>query len=157
MGIVLAAACALAVAGVLGVADAQQPVSTSAPARLVTVNGGSATEVASDATAAARRAAYTAALGAALDDAKAKAAFVAERSGLVLGAIQSVTEQTGSVLDGCVAFADSKGAATAQPLPQARRPRRKRGARTAQAPEPPPGPYRCQAVASVTVSYAVAG
>jgi hypothetical protein len=157
MGIVLAAASALALAGVLGVADAQQPAPPPAPERLVTVNGGSATDVASDATAATRRAAYGAALGAALDDAKAKAAFVAQRSGLVLGGIQSVTEQTGSVLDGCVAFTESQGAGQARPLPQARRPRRKRGAKTAQAPEPPPGPYRCQAVASVTVSYAVVG
>jgi hypothetical protein len=157
IGVVLAAAAALAAAGVLGVAAAQEPVATPATQRLVTVNGGSAREVASDASAAVRREAYGAALGAALDDAKAKAAFVAERSGLVLGAIHSVTEQTGSVLDGCVAFAESQRGGEARPLPQVRRPRRKRGAaRTVQEPVPP-GPYRCQAVASVTVSYAVAG
>jgi uncharacterized protein YggE len=146
------------VAGVLGEAGAQQPATTPPAQRLVTVNGGSTTEVASDATEAARRAAYGAALGAALDDAKAKAAFVAERSALTLGAIQSVTEQTGSVLDGCVAFADSTNGAEARPLPQVRKPRRKPGsAKKAQATPPAPGPFRCQAVASVTVSYAVVG
>ena len=71
--------------------------------------------------------------------------------------MQSLTEQTGSVLDGCVAFAESTaGGGEAKALPQARRPRRKRtSAQTTQ--EPPVGPYRCQAVASVTVSYAVTG
>jgi uncharacterized protein YggE len=152
MGVILAAAAALAVTGVLGVAGAQQPAQPTTGQRLVTVNGSGATDVASDASTATRTAAYRVALGAALDDAAAKAAFVGQRSGLVLGAVQSVTEQTGSVLDGCVAVAVTQGVAEARPLPAVKRPRRKRtGAHAAQAPD------RCQAVASVTVSYAVTG
>ncbi len=156
IGVVLAAAAALALAGVLGVAGAQQPASTSTTQRLLTVNGGGSAEVGSEASTSVRRAAYGAALGAALEDARAKAAFLAGRSGLTLGAVQTLTEQTGSVLDGCVAFAESTAGGEAKALPQVRRPRRKRtSAQTTQ--EPPPGPYRCQAVASVTVSYAVTG
>jgi hypothetical protein len=156
IGVVLAATAGLALAGVLGVASAQQPAATSTAQRLLTVNGGSTAEVGSEASTSARRAAYGAALGAAVEDARGKAAFLAERSGLTLGAVQSVTEQTGSVLDGCVAFAESTGGGEAKALPQVRRPRRKKSsAQTTQ--EPPAGPYRCQAVASVSVSYAVAG
>lgn len=157
----LVAAGALTVASVAGVATAQSPAPPASPApqRTLTVNGGGASEVASDAAVADRRAAYRTALGAALDDAKEKAAFVAGRSGLVLGAVQAVTEQTGSVLDGCMALGVAQGTAEARPLPQARRPvRKRRSGRKAQAPvEPPPAPYRCQVVASVAVSYAVAG
>ncbi len=152
-------ATALAAVGVLGSAGAQAPTPTT-DQRLITVNGGGAVDLASDANAEARRAAYRSALGQALDDAKAKAGFVAERTGLTLGAVHAVIEQSGSVLDGCVAFATADGAA-ARPQPLKRKsPRRKRSkpARPAAAvAEPDPGPYRCQAAAGVTVSYAVTG
>jgi uncharacterized protein YggE len=158
MGVVLAAAAALAVAGVLGVAGAQQPATPAAGERLITVNGGGESQVSSEASAADRRAAYRTALGAALDDAAAKAAFVAQRTGLALGAVQSVTEQTGSVLDGCVSFAALQGGGgEARPLPQVKkrpRPRKRAGAKPAQDTS---GPFQCQVVASVTVSYGLNG
>lgn len=163
IGAISTAAAALAVAGVLGVADAQEqaPPPAAAP-RLMTVNGGSASEVSSDAAAADRRTAYRTALSGAIDDAAEKAALLAGRTGLTVGAVQSVTEQTGSVLDGCVTFAVSPSGAEARPLAPVRRPQRPRrpraGARGAQAPDSPPaGPYRCQVVANVAVTYALAG
>ncbi|MEA2358801.1 MAG: hypothetical protein QOI62_2061 [Solirubrobacteraceae bacterium] len=158
IGVVLTTAAALAVAGVLGVAGAQTPATPAAGERLVTVNGGGEAQVSSDASASDRRTAYRTALGAALDDAAAKAAFVAQRAGLTLGAVQSVTEQTGSVLDGCVSFAAAAPgvAGEARPLRQVKRPRpRKRaGAKPAQATS---GPFQCQVIASVTVGYGVSG
>ncbi|MEA2255680.1 MAG: hypothetical protein QOG35_1725 [Solirubrobacteraceae bacterium] len=157
IGVVLAAAAALTAAGVLGVAGAQTPATPAAGERLVTVNGGSAGQVSSDASASDRRAAYRTALGAALDDAAAKAGFVAQRTGLTLGAVQSVAEQTGSVLDGCIAFAVSVGGAgEARPLPQVKRPRSRKPAKAKPA-QDTSGPFQCQVIASVTVSYAVAG
>lgn len=157
------AATALAAVAVLGSAGAQTPTTTPEQ-RLITVNGGGAADLPSDADAAARRAAYRRALAEALDDAGAKAAFVAERTGLTLGAVHAVTEQSGSVLDGCVAFAVADGATHA--LPRKARPAKRPAKRPAVSkptaaqtvpPAPEPAPYRCQAAASVTVSYAVAG
>ena len=159
IGVVAASAAALALVGVLGVAGAQQSATTTTPSRLITVNGAGESSVTSEASATTRATAYREALAAALDDARAKAAFVAQRSGVALGALESVTEQTGSVLDGCTVYALGQGVAEAKPLPAVRRPktkRRKVAARPTVTSSVAPvssGSYRCQVFASVSVSY----
>jgi uncharacterized protein YggE len=97
MAVVIAAAAALTTGAVRGVAGAQQstPAAPAAPEqRLLSVTGAAESTVPVAAGVGARQAAYRDALGAALDDANAKAAFVAQRVGLVIGAVQSVTEQS---------------------------------------------------------------
>jgi len=155
---------ALAAVGALGSAGAQAPT-PSTDQRLITVNGGAAVDLASDANAEGRRTAYRSALSRALDDAKDKAGFIAERTGVTLGGVHAVTEQSGSVLDGCEAFATADGvAARPRPLkrkrPAAKRPKTATPRAVRAEPPPPPAlppPYRCQAAAHVSVSYAVTG
>jgi uncharacterized protein YggE len=171
IGATAVAVLALAVAGVIGTAGAQDttpttPTTTAASSqRLITVNGAGEESVASDANAAARNTAYRTALTAALDDAKSKAGLIAGREGLTLGAVQSVTEQGNSLMNGCaVAYGVAgKGVAVPAPAraPAVRRPahrklRHRRTAALRATPMPlPPQPYPCDAQASVTVSYAV--
>jgi uncharacterized protein YggE len=155
------AAGALVAAGVLGSAGAQAPAPASAQ-RLITVNGGGEANVAADAKPADRQAAYRTALSAALDDAKAKADFVAQHEGVTLGAVQSVTEQSNSVLSWCAVPYAAGGAvkpAIGAPVPRPLvRPRRHRSRRRPAAPPQivQPVPPRCPVQAAVTVAYAIA-
>jgi hypothetical protein len=162
IGGVAAAAAALTAASALGVAGAQPPA-TSAPAgeqRLITANGTADIRMPSDASASDRRTAYRTALAAALDDAGAKAAFIAQHTGLTLGAVQSVTEQTGSIFDGCLAlgeFATIVPGGLPLPVPQVPRPHRKPAKHKAKATRPQAETVQCEVPAGVTVAYAVSG
>ncbi len=149
---------------------------TGSPAALadgpsgVTANGAAQVSLDAGANADAVRAAYLGALGAAVDDAKAQAAFLAGKAGLRLGSIPALVEQSSAPLDGCaVVYALEKGAPgspNAKPSSPARRkPRKhrrdKRPARHASAPSKsvssPDRPSRlCTIQANVVVTFAIA-
>jgi uncharacterized protein YggE len=149
----LAAVTIAAFAGVLGTAGAQ----SGAPSdiRTVTANGGGSTTVAVGAGAADRDSAYQSALGTAVDAAKAKAAFLAQKAGVTLGAVQSLSEWTDSPDRYCDGYAvplasSAKGVASA-PVARKVTTRRRTGAKTAQS------DTRCYVPAAVTVTYAISG
>jgi hypothetical protein len=148
-------AAALMIAGVLGSAGAAgQAPSTHA----LSVNGAAQRIVSSSAAQDAFTVSYRAALDDALDDAKAKAARIAAKQGLTLGAVQSLIETSNSVLGGCMfgyGPADSGKSAppAAQPPSKTKHPRK---------PKPKPKPaaraaqdqtYPCPVQASVTLVY----
>ena len=139
-----------AFAGVLGTAGAQDPAATQAPARTVTANGSGETTIATTAGQAERESAYRGALGDAIDRARSRAAFLAEKGGVQLGALQSMTEITSAPDRYCGGYAIAESAKGVAGAPVARRVTRKR--KTAQAEEP-----RCYVPAAVTVTYAVSG
>ncbi|MDP9345998.1 MAG: hypothetical protein M3P44_09790 [Actinomycetota bacterium] len=149
----LAALVVAVFAGVLGTAGAQDPAAPPAPTRTVTANGSGETTISASAGQADRETAYSGALGDAVDAARARAAFLAQKGGVQLGALQSMTEITSAPDRYCGAYAvpEAKGVATP---PVARRVTRKRRAATkpAQAEE-----ARCYVPAAVTVTYAVSG
>jgi uncharacterized protein YggE len=75
-----------AFAGVLGTAGAQDPTASPSPARTVTANGSGETTIATTAGQADRESAYRGALGDAIDRARSRAAFLADKGGVQLGA-----------------------------------------------------------------------
>jgi uncharacterized protein YggE len=154
----VAACAALALAGVLGSADAQSPTS-SAPPRTITVNGSGSRDLSPGTTRAQQDAAYGSALNDALDAARAKASAIAQKTGLALGQINNITEQTdvyagfcGYSVGAAVPLKRSAGAPGAYPAPPAKpaKPHRRRHARKAQSDN-----TKCQLGASVTVTYAI--
>ena len=143
-----------AFAGVLGTAGAQDPVAPQPSVRTVTANGSGETTIATTSGQADRESAYRGALGDAIDRARARAAFLADKGGVQLGALQSMTEITSAPDRYCGGYAvldSAKGVASA---PVARRVTRKRPTTTkaAQTDE-----TRCYVPAAVTVTYAVSG
>lgn len=149
------AAAALAVAGLLGSATAQDPATTPTPARAVVVNGAAQRILDSGASDERFRAAYDASLRDAIADARRKAALVAQDGGLQLGAIQKVTELSNTVLGGCsfgpVAYAD--GAAKAAPAPRKpKKAKKKKPAKVAAASDVQT--YDCPVQAAVAVTFA---
>jgi uncharacterized protein YggE len=155
MAVVIAAAAALTTGAVLGVAGAQQstPAAPAAPEqRLISVTGAGESTVPVAAGVGARQAAYRDALGAALDDANAKAAFVAQRVGLVVGAVQSVTEQSSAPLSFCGAAYAESGTVARPKRRVARKPASKTAPKAAQ-----DEPSVCDVPAAVTVAYAATG
>ena len=143
-----------AFAGVLGTAGAQDPAATPAPVRTVTANGSGETTIATTAGQADRESAYRGALGDAIDRARARAAFLADKGGVQLGALQSMTEITSAPDRYCGGYAVLESAKGVASAPVARRVTRKRTTATkaAQSEE-----TRCYVPAAVTVTYAVSG
>jgi hypothetical protein len=158
-----AAAVGLTLAGALGIAGAQTTTTTAPPppSRTVAVNGAGGRDVAVNAPAADVKSAYSASLADALDDAGAKADSLAAKTGLTLGAVQTVTEQTNTPLHACdygpIAYAKG-GAVQSRPVKRKRSTRtRKTATKRAIAPPGDDGPGTCTVAAGVTVTYAVAG
>ena len=143
-----------AFAGVLGSAGAQDPAASQAPGRTVSANGSGETTIATTAGQADRESAYRGALGDAIDRARSRAAFLAEKGGVQLGALQSMTEITSAPDRYCGGYAVLQSAKGVASAPVARRVTRKRTTATkaAQADE-----TRCYVPAAVTVTYAVSG
>jgi uncharacterized protein YggE len=117
-----------------------QTAHADVPERAVTVTGYATEPVAERASQPVVDTAYRAALARALDSAKAKARFVAERAGVTLGPVRSVLELS----DG--------GTPICEPVVEparhrARRPRRGRGPRRARP--------RCEVIASLSLSYEI--
>jgi hypothetical protein len=90
-----ASAVAVVATGTLGVAAAEAP--TISTIRTVSVGGVAIVPVAQNATEAAATAAYRQAMAAAVNDGQAKAQFLAEKTGVALGPVQSVAEGGGSI------------------------------------------------------------
>jgi hypothetical protein len=88
-----AAAVALVVAGVLGVASAEGP--GTPPVRTVSVEGVGVAPIATQAGAAEADGAYRQAMANAVSDGQGKAEFLASKTGAALGAVQSITENGG--------------------------------------------------------------
>jgi hypothetical protein len=91
----LATAAAI-VAGALGVATGEGPAGSTA-ARTVSVGGVGVVPIAVKASAAEATSVYREGMAKALVDAQAKAAFLAEKSGVALGAVVSMVEDGGSI------------------------------------------------------------
>jgi hypothetical protein len=97
---ILAVAGGLLIAGLVGGAGAQVPVVDSV-SKSITVRGeGYGGPVPSRSTVAARRERYKAALEDAMDDAQEKAAAIAAKSGLQLGSVNEVSEETSAATCG---------------------------------------------------------
>lgn len=173
ISIVLSAAAALMIVGVLGVANADTgpaPATTATPpARVITVNGAGARGVADNAPAAEATAAYGQALADALADAKGKAQALATATGVALGSVQSLVEQSNTPISGCqggYAMAAESDAAK-RPAKPARAPKparkspsdkkKKKPAKASSRTVAPDAPTGCSVDASLTVSYAVTG
>jgi hypothetical protein len=84
------------VAGALGVATGEGPAGSTA-ARTVGVGGVGVIPIAVKASAAEATSVYREGMAKALVDAQAKAAFLAEKSGVALGAVVSMVEDGGSI------------------------------------------------------------
>src|SRR5262245_38423633 len=91
----LAAAAALFVANMLGVAVAEAPTVTSL--RTVNVEGVASLPIAPNADAATASGGYHQAMAAAVDDGKVKAEVLAGKLGAALGAAQTITEDGGDI------------------------------------------------------------
>lgn len=137
----------------------------------VTANGTAQASVDAGANNDAVRAAYRTALGAAVDDAKAQATFLAGKAGLRLGAITALVEQSSGPLDACASvYALEKGApgsSNAKPSkPGRRKPKKhRRGKKSARhassvskpvSSTDPPSPTRCTIQANVLVTFSIA-
>jgi Protein of unknown function (DUF541) len=93
---VAASTAALIASGTLGVAAAEAP--TIVPnTRVISVGGVGNVPIAQDASEAAAIAAYRQGMAAAVTDGQAKAQFLAEKTGVALGAVVSVTEGGGGI------------------------------------------------------------
>jgi hypothetical protein len=92
---VLAAAAALFVANMLGIAVAEAPTTTSL--RTVGVEGVATVPIAQKADAATANATYRQAMAAAVSDGQSKAEYLTGRVGAALGAVQSVGEGGGGI------------------------------------------------------------
>lgn len=93
---ILAAAVALVAASMIGVAAAEAPTAT-VPVRTVSVAGVASVPIPQAAPQAEADAVYRQGMAAALGDAQGKAEFLAGKAGVTLGAVQSITEDGGSI------------------------------------------------------------
>jgi hypothetical protein len=100
-----AAAAGLAITGVLGVAVAEGPSSTTS--RTVSVQGVATEPIDQNATSAVANAVYRHGMEAAIADGAAKAQFLVTKAGANLGAVQSIVEDGGYV--GCTGEAEYLG------------------------------------------------
>lgn len=128
---------AMTAAGVLGVAGAD-PVGPGTQ-RSITVNGAGSKAIAKDASSAQRAAAYDEALGAALDQARARAELMARKLGVSVGQVVTAAEQSQE---------DPYPCGGVMPLAEKRRSRPAR--RAAVSP-----PQECREYASVSVTYLI--
>ncbi|HTA05965.1 MAG TPA: hypothetical protein VK774_06355 [Solirubrobacteraceae bacterium] len=92
---VLAAAAALVVANMIGVAVAEAPTTTTL--RTVSVEGIGTQPIAQNADAATATGVYRQAMAAAVTDGQSKAEFLTGRVGASLGAAQTITEDGGGI------------------------------------------------------------
>lgn len=92
----LAAAGALVAAGMLGVATAEAPTSSSAP-RTVSVQGVASEAIDQSANTSTAQAVYRQGMADAIADGLAKAQFLAGKVATPLGGVQSVVEQGGYI------------------------------------------------------------
>jgi len=97
IAVTLVATAALIAVSMLGEASAEAPTSGTPPPRLVSVTGVARGPIAINAEQAAADAAYHQALTAAVEDGHAKAELLASDTGAKVGAVQSISEQGGSV------------------------------------------------------------
>ena len=96
----MATALGLAAAGLLGVAAAEAPTTTTAsPLRTVSVQGVATEAIEQSASAATATAVYRQGMADAVSDGQAKAQFLASKAGVALGAVQSIVEGGGYI--GC--------------------------------------------------------
>jgi hypothetical protein len=91
----VAAAAALIVVGVLGVAVAEGP--SSSPPRTVSVQGVATETIDRSASASAATAVYRRGMSDAISDGVSKAQFLASKAGANLGAVQSIVEDGGYI------------------------------------------------------------
>lgn len=91
----LAAAAALVIANMIGVAVAEAPTTTTL--RTVSVEGVGTQPIAQNADAATATGVYRQAMAAAVSDGQAKAEFLTGKVGAALGAAQTVTEDGGGI------------------------------------------------------------
>ncbi|HTR89125.1 MAG TPA: hypothetical protein VMG62_03335 [Solirubrobacteraceae bacterium] len=95
---IAAAAAALVIANMLGVASAEAPTAaTSTAVRSVNVQGVATVPLEQGASAATATAAYRQAMANAVADGLNKAEFLAGRTAVTLGAVQTLTEDGGSI------------------------------------------------------------
>jgi len=99
-----ATAIALIAAGMLGVASAEAPTTTSPPPT-VSVQGVATEPIEQSATAASATAVYRQGMADAISDGQAKAQFLASKAGVTLGAVQSIVEDGGYI--GCTSSEES--------------------------------------------------
>jgi hypothetical protein len=93
----LLAAAGLLVANMLGVASAEAPTTTTASPRTVSVEGVGKAPVPQGASATVATESYRQAMASAVTDGLGKAEFLASKTGVTLGAPQSVVEDGGSI------------------------------------------------------------
>ena len=141
----------------LGLLAAPAALADAGPA----VNGIGRVTIDTGAKSDAIRVAYRTAVGAAIDDAKDEAAFLAARAGLKVGAITSLVEQSSPPLDGCAVYAydravsspsSSKPKSTTITKPKAKHKRKKHAVKKASAIAEPvllPEPFRLDGDAHV--------
>ncbi len=91
-------AIALIAAGMLGVASAEAPT-TSSPPPAVSVQGTATEPIEQSASSVTATTVYRQAMAAAITDGQAKAQFLASSAGVTLGAVQSIVENGGYI--GC--------------------------------------------------------
>lgn len=95
---IAAAAAALVIANMLGVAAAEAPTGASSTAvRSVSVEGVATVPLEQAASQATATAAYRQGMANAIADGLSKAEFLASKTGVTLGAVQTVTEGGGSI------------------------------------------------------------
>jgi hypothetical protein len=99
----IAVVAGLALASMLGVADAESPTSTTttsattAPAPTVSVEGVATVPIAQGASLATATAVYREGMAGAIADGLGKAEFLAGKAGATLGSVQSIVEGGGSI------------------------------------------------------------
>jgi hypothetical protein len=93
----VAAAIALAAGGLVGVGQATEATNGNAPVRTVSVEGVAMVPIERTATAATANGVYRKALAEAVADGQSKAQLLAEKTASSVGAIQTVTEGSGSI------------------------------------------------------------
>ncbi len=93
----VAASIALAVGGLVGVGDAAETTNSSGPVRTVSVEGVALVPIDGRASAGTADGTYRKALAEAVADGQSKAQLLAEKTGSSVGAIQTVTEGSGSI------------------------------------------------------------
>ncbi len=93
----LAVVAALVAANMLGVAAAEAPTTTTAPASSVSVEGVAKVPIAQDASLAAATADYRQAMAEAMTDGQSKAEFLAGKAAVTLGSVQRIVEAGGYI------------------------------------------------------------
>ncbi len=155
----------------LGLLAAPAALADAGPAG-ITVNGIGRMTIDAGAKPDAIRAAYRTAVGAAIDDAKDEAAFLAGRAGLKAGAITALVEQSSPPLDGCAVYVYDKvvsapsssrpTSTTSKPKPKHKHKKKhaakkaRRAHRATAIAEPQPAPQTCNVDAAVSVTFSIA-